>query len=244
MKKIFVIFAVSFIAHTAHSMDIKLLLNAPLEETVSSSQPKNKNYYCNIGDCKKKFSRPYNAQIHREKKHTGIDYACAYFGCKEQFESKSLLREHVNVNHNHYAYNKIYQCPYCKKKYESGSTCISHIWVNHENNFFWCNFGDCQKRFTLKILLKQHRKEHEIKHFLCCFKECKQSFETLQEFKNHSRYKHPKNVLRQPIRINVEFICSYAGCSQLCPTQNDLAHHIADTHTFDAVIIDKQNIQE
>ena len=115
-----------------------------------------KIFTCDANNCNLKFSKLYQLNNHKLKKHSTDRYKCSF--CNKGFKEKRKLSFHQRIHLN----DRKEICKFCKKKFTDPSTLRQHINNVHDDvpKQYLCK--KCGKRFSKLSLLKSHYKTHFI----------------------------------------------------------------------------------
>ncbi|XP_063391089.1 zinc finger protein 135-like [Cydia fagiglandana] len=170
----------------------KSTLITHIQEHMKQSDKSNKT--CFKKDlCKNSFTE--NLQINTDT----ITYSCDM--CSEQFTSKSLLIQHIEVHNDQKRLElikqrsmnavknmpdgeKTYRCEECKKQLSHKSSLYFHIKTHSKVKPFKCK--ECDKRFPDKRSLKYHERIHVPSKLYVC-KVCNKQYTNIASFKNHEK---------------------------------------------------------
>lgn len=169
-----------------------------------------KDYVCHCGDVfhtKAKFN--WHKEIHDQKPK-----GCPH--CRERFIHTNSLQRHIRLTHPekyNFKLSKTVNCPICSKLYLKSSIKI-HINTHRVLTEYKCTI--CQKAFSTKWNLKQHRWIHacrSTKPFKCKIQTCTKAFVRETDFITHMN-------AHKAIK---PYICDYCGC-QFSRKYNKLRH--------------------
>ncbi|XP_046554266.1 transcription factor IIIA-like [Haliotis rubra] len=136
------------------------------------------SYRCPKENCGKVFSCEANLKRH-QKMHDG--YLCQVPGCQEKFETWSLVRKHVALQHS--ALN----CPECGKKFLNKFNLKKHLPVHMEERpVFECSRDNCGRMYLSKKNLQAHvRSYHDGKRIPCEHQGCDRTFSYRNKMLQH-----------------------------------------------------------
>lgn len=132
-------------------------------ETQTAEAPKKTNrdrpFECSI--CKRTFTGDKTLARHKKKQHTSRVHDCEY--CREAFETKVELKDHLMRKHTHEL--KIYKCDKCSREFPLASMLLAHT-MRHlskgmpkkRGQMYYCT--SCPKFFTNSLTLKRHTQMH------------------------------------------------------------------------------------
>ena len=113
----------------------------------------------------------------------GVTYTCEL--CKQVFNKKDALKQHIDVKHNGLLFN----CDSCQFKATRESKLKHHISVHHEGMTFDCNI--CQQKYNSKERLDHHiKKVHEGLEYEYECHECDGLFVSVKGVKRHVNMVH------------------------------------------------------
>ena len=142
-------------------------------------------FQCN--QCNYKSHVKANLYAHKQRKHSGITYACEYIECERKFQIKAKLNIHIKTAHEGFRFS----CNYCKFKSASKKSVKVHTESKHEGIRYTCNI--CNIKFSLQHNLKKHVQiKHEGMRHECNF--CNKKMVTNHGLKLHILRRHTKYV--------------------------------------------------
>jgi len=243
-QKIFVIFIISFIANTTHSMDINSLLNpvsaiSPQEIISLSYEPQTqqrtsvsdkKKFTCDL--CPEKFSSKISLHYHKKSMHEKHLHFCNVDNCKEYFTYPLAAKNHRKKMHPdvtkhicHY-----FECP---AQFNSAPDLQSHTQQVHTKKThtlkeritcYKCHL--CHNEFRRKQHLVDHiYVKHQGNLFWCNFGDCNKSFAARSSVKSH------RKIHDIPFPVCFFEACFFKGCQQSFETPQKLTDHIMNKHT-------------
>lgn len=162
-----------------------------------------KEYPCSFEDCKFVGYNSQSYQAHlvsfhaRHTTYASQAFSCTWPNCQAGFDSKSKLKNHVNIHSNellqcvfcpyrtsqdagmilHYRFHyRVFdaKCEYCDKKFTNQSMLNRHHLLEHSKDIFTCHI--CNSYSGSRLLLQAHiLKKHKL---LSKWNETKMIFET------------------------------------------------------------------
>ena len=167
-----------------------------------------KPYICHV--CDKAFTQLGNLQMHMAN-HTGVksynirsDH-CSY--CGMQFDTRHDLKRHESIHPD----AKPYSCKHCSDCFRRRVQLKTHLLKSH-NEGTWLACHICEKKFTLKSILKSHIRRHEgVKPYVCS--DCYKCFCTSCELRSH-----------QLIHSDVRQFCCFL-CNKYFKRKYEVVHH-------------------
>ena len=161
--------------------------------------------------CKEEFETKSQVRHHIERAHNSSSHIC--YICNKKFNQFGLLRGHMEV-HNQ---RDKYTCHICGKKYNAKNTFDMHMEL-HDNSEEKFPCSVCDKKFASKLQRKNHMISHRSRDFLCNI--CDFACNSNGNLKRHIRTVHTDERPYQ---------CTY--CDYSSKTEVQLRKHTQLTHT-------------
>ncbi|KAF5891194.1 zinc finger protein 32-like, partial [Clarias magur] len=135
---------------TTISSSIQESASVTLNSNTSNNQEQKEDYPCS--QCRKRFTRQCNLQLH-QRTHSGAKpYQCSE--CGKSFNTRKQLGTHL---HSHRK-PKSHQCSYCKKMFMYKSQLDLHRRSHTGDKPYQCL--QCGRSFTQKHSVQQHQRVH------------------------------------------------------------------------------------
>lgn len=181
--------------------------------------------------CFKKFTLKHELYQHKKNSHGEKKIKCKFEDCTKLFRTLATMNEHHKLVHlknrkdvvrecdicgftskqkRHFKNHMIgkhlgFQCEFCDRSFGSHKIFQKHFFEDHSmGEKVECDV--CQKKFSYKISLNQHKKYfHSEKKFKCEYFKCDKMFIQLSRMRQHFRKDHLK------IKPENKFECDICG---------------------------------